>query len=191
MPPKAKPLAIVLALKYLKNKNMEILKTATEWAKDEVFSSKFFVLFGILFLLACIGFWQLGKTDVAKAFIFPALVAGTLLLAIGLGIFFTNKSRITSFTTAYNSDSSAFVKSEIIRTEKSIGEYKTIVFKITPLIIIVAALLIIFIDKPIWRAISITTIAMMVVILFVDNNANARIETYNKQLLLAEEQERD
>ena len=50
----------------------------------------------------------------------------------------------------------------------------------------VAALLIIFIDKPIWRAISITTIALMVVILTIDYNANARIEAYNKQLVLVE-----
>lgn len=170
---------------------MEILKTATEWAKDEVFSSKFFILFGVMFVLACIGFWQLGKTDIAKAFVFPTLVAGTLLLAIGFGIFFTNKSRVSSYTAAYNSDSTAFVKSEITRTKKSMGEYKTIVFKIIPLIIVVAALLIIFVDKPMWRAISITTIAMMVVILFVDSNANTRIETYNKQLQLVDEQERN
>ncbi len=170
---------------------MEILKTATEWAKAEVFSSQFFIFFGVLFVLASIGFWQMGKTELAKAFIYPTLVAGILLLAVGIGIFFTNKSRVTSFTIAYNSDASAFVKSEIIRTEKSMGEYSTIVFKIIPLIIIVAALLIIFIDKPIWRAISTTTIAMMVVILLVDNHANARIEAYNKQLLLVEKQERN
>ena len=165
---------------------MEILKTAIDWAKAEVFSSQFFIFFGVLFLIASIGFWQLGKTEVAKAFVVPTLVAGILLLAVGLGIFFTNKSRITSFTTAYNSDAPAFVESEITRTEKTMKEYQTIVFKIIPLIIVVAALLLIFIDKPIWRAISITTIAMMVVILLVDNNANARIEAYNKQLISVE-----
>lgn len=168
---------------------MEILKIATEWAKAEVFSAQFFILFGIMFVLASIGFWQLGKTDVAKAFIYPNLVAGILLLAIGLGIFFTNKSRVTSFARDYNSDASAFVKSEITRTEKSMGEYQTIVFKVIPLIIVVAALLIVFIDKPIWRASCITTIAMMVVILLVDNNANARIEAYNKQLVSIEKHE--
>ena len=166
---------------------MEILKIAIEWAKAEVFSSRFFILFAILFLIASIGFWQLGKSETAKAYIFPTLVAGVLLLAIGLGIFFTNKSRITSFASAYNNDSIAFVKSEITRTEKSMGEYKTIVFKIIPLIITVAALLIVFIDKPLWRAISITTIAMMAVILFVDSNANSRIEAYHKQLELVDE----
>ena len=165
---------------------MEILKAATDWAKAEVFSSTFFILFGVLFVLAAIGFWQLGKTDIAKSFVFPTLVAGILLLAIGFGLFFTNKSRVASFTTAYNNDASAFVQSEIIRTEKTMAEYQLIVFKIIPLIIVIAALLIIFIDKPIWRAISITTIAMMVVILLVDNNANARIEAYNKQLALVE-----
>jgi len=168
---------------------MEILKVATDWAKAEVFSSIFFILFGIMFVLASIGFWQLGKTDIAKAFTWPTLVAGILLMTIGIGLSFTNKSRITSFATAYNNDASAFVQSEITRTEKSMGEYQTIVFKIIPLIIIVAALLIIFVDKPVWRAISTTTIAMMVVILLVDNNANARIETYNKQLILVNDKQ--
>ena len=170
---------------------MDILKAATDWAKAELFSTPFFILFGVLFVMASIGFWQLGKTEMAKAYIIPTLVAGVLLMIIGVGLFFTNKSRITSFAAAYNSDASAFVKSEITRTEKSMGEYQTIVFKIIPLIIMVAALLIIFIDKPIWRAVSITTIAMMVVILWVDCNANARVEAYKKQLELVEKQERD
>ena len=165
---------------------MDILKTATDWAKAEVFSSQFFIIFGVLFVLGTIGFWQLGKTEVAKAFIFPTLVAGILLMIVGFGLLYSNKSRLASFPTAYNSNASAFVKSEISRAEKTIAEYKTIVFKVIPLIIIVAALLLIFIDKPIWRAISITTIAMMVVILLVDSNANARIEAYHEQLILVE-----
>ena len=33
------------------------------------------------------------NTDLAKAYIIPALVAGLLLMTIGLGLFFTNKSR--------------------------------------------------------------------------------------------------
>ncbi len=98
---------------------MEILKLATEWAKAEVFSTRFFIFFAILFIIASIGFWQLGKTDLAKAYIIPTLVAGVLLLTIGLGLLYTNKSRITKFETAYNSDASAFVESEISRAEST------------------------------------------------------------------------
>ena len=168
---------------------MEILKTATDWAKAEVFSSTFFILFGVMFVLACMGFWQLGKTDMAKAYIIPTLVAGTLLLTIGFGLFFTNKSRITEFETAYNSDASAFVESEIARAERTLNEYKTIVFKAIPLIIAACALVIIFINTPIWRASMITTMAMMVVILLVDGTAHARIEAYKEQLVSVEKQE--
>ncbi|MEQ8714253.1 MAG: hypothetical protein RIC80_14625, partial [Cyclobacteriaceae bacterium] len=71
---------------------MEILKTAIEWAKAEVFSTRFFIYFAILFLAASVGFWQLGKTEIARAYIIPMLIAGALLLTIGLGLFFTNKS---------------------------------------------------------------------------------------------------
>lgn len=73
---------------------MDILKAATDWAKAELFSTPFFMLFGLAFLVASLGFWQLGKTDIARAYIIPTLVAGSLLLIIGVGLFFTNKSRI-------------------------------------------------------------------------------------------------
>lgn len=160
---------------------MDILKIATEWARAEVFSTRFFIIFAVLFLVASIGFWQLGKTELAKAYIIPMLVAGVLFMIIGVGLFFTNKSRITQFEAAYNSDASAFVASEMARAERTLNEYK-IVFKVVPMIIIVAALLIIFINTPTWRAIGITTIAIMGVILLIDGMAHARIEAYNKQL---------
>lgn len=168
---------------------MDILKTATEWAKAEVFSTSFFIIMGLVFVLASIGFWQLGKTDIAKAYIFPALVVGALLLTIGLGLFFTNKSRISSFEVDYNKNKQTFIQSEIVRADKALYEYKTIVFKAIPIIISICALLIVFIDKPIWRASMITTIAMMVVILLIDGTAKDRLETYKEQLLLVEEQE--
>lgn len=166
---------------------MEILKLATEWAKAEVFSTRFFIIFAMLFLAASAGFWQLGKTELAKAYIIPLLVAGVLLMTIGLGLFFTNKARITQFESAYNSDASAFTASEVARVESILKEY-TVVFKVIPIIIVVAALLIFFINTPIWRAIGITTIAMMIVILLVDGTAHARIEGYYKQLVHLEKQ---
>lgn len=165
---------------------MDILKTATDWAKAELFSTPFFILFGLVFMAASLGFWQLGKTEMAKAYIIPTLVAGVLLLTIGLGLFYTNKSRITQFETAYNKDVSAFVASEITRAEATLKEYNTIVFKAIPIIIIVAALSIIFIHTPTWRAVSITTIAMLIVILLVDGTAYARIDAYHKELKLVE-----
>lgn len=167
---------------------MDILKTATDWAKAEVFSTQFFILFGVLFVLTGIGFWQLGKTDLAKAYIVPTLVAGTLLLIIGFGLFFTNKARVKNFETAYNTSASAFVETEIARAESTLKEYRTIVFKAIPVIIIVASLLIMFIDKPVWRAASITTIAMLVVILLIDGTAHGRIKAYHQQLLSVEKE---
>ncbi|MCL7754173.1 hypothetical protein [Polaribacter sp. Z022] len=163
---------------------MNILNTATDWAKAELFSTPFFILFGVAFMAASLGFWQLGKTVIARAYIVPTLVAGGLLLIIGLGLFFTNKARITEFEIAYNKNKSEFIKSEIERSESTLKEYNTVVFKAIPIIIIVAALFIIFIDKPLWRAISITTIAMMIVILLVDGTAYARIKNYKEQLEL-------
>jgi hypothetical protein len=162
---------------------MDILKLSTDWAKAEVFSSTFFIIAGVLFVVASIGFWQLGKTDLAKAYIIPTAVAGALLLTIGIGLVSANKSRISSFAADYNKDASAFVKSELARTESTLKEYKTVVFTAIPLIIAACALVLIFVNIPIWRASMITAIAMLVVILLIDGTAHARIEAYKEQLV--------
>lgn len=163
---------------------MEIGKLAIEWAEAEVFSSKFFIAFGLGFVLACIGFWQLSKTEMAKAYITPSLVCGLLLLAVGIGIFSANKARTKSFKTAYEADKVAFVESEIQRTEQSMKEYRNIVFKVIPAIIVVAALLLVFMDKPNWRATCVCVVMMMIVIVLIDSNANARLLEYHEQLQL-------
>ena len=167
---------------------MDILKTAIDWAKSEVFSTPFFILFGLVFIAASLGFWQLGKTDMAKAYIVPTMVAGALLLIIGLGLFFTNKSRITQFEKAYKADVSAFVASEGKRAKATLKEYKNIVFTAVPLIIAVCAITLLFVNTPLWRGSMITTIAMLVVILLIDGTAHARIDEYSKQLQQAEKE---
>lgn len=162
---------------------MDILKASTDWVRSELFSTPFFILFGIGFLVVSVGFWQLGKTDMARAYIIPTLVAGILLITIGVGLFYTNKTRFSDFPVAYKKNASEFIQSEIERTEATLKEYDTVVFKAIPLIMIVCSLLIVFIDKPIWRASAITAIAMLIVILFIDGTASARVQNYKQELM--------
>lgn len=164
---------------------MELLNLSTEWAKAEVFSTRFFIFFAIVFLIASVGFWQLGKTDLAKAYIIPTLVAGVILMTIGLGLFYTNKSRVTKFEKEFNANAPAFYQSEIERSESTLKEY-TVVFKVIPILIIAAALLLLFSNLPHWRAISITTISMLTVIILIDGTAHSRVEAYHKELKLVE-----
>ena len=167
---------------------MDILKTAQDWAKAEMFSTSFFILFGLLFVAASIGFWQLGKTDVAKAYVIPMLVAGVLVLVIGFGLFFNNKYRVTKFEKDYHKDAPAFVQSEIERVDATLKEYTT-VFKVIPMLIIAAALVIIFLNTPLWRAIGVTAITMLVILMLVDGTAWDRIKEYKEKLVLVERQE--
>lgn len=164
---------------------MDILKTSTDWAKAELFSTPFFIFFGLAFMTASLGFWQLGKTDMARAYIIPTLVAGIILATIGLGLFFTNKARVTQFEKDYNTDATAFVSSEIKRCEATLKEYKNVVFTGIPIILIACSLILLFFKTPIWRASAITAIAMLVIILLVDGTASARVEAYYKELKLA------
>jgi ABC-type polysaccharide/polyol phosphate export permease len=106
-------------------------------------------------------------------------------MIIGLGLFYTNKSRITQFEKAFSTNATAFYQSEIERSESTLKEYK-VVFRVIPILIIIAALVILFINTPTWRAIGITTIAMLVIILLVDGTAYSRIEAYHKELELVD-----
>lgn len=165
---------------------MDVLKLATEWAKEEASASKFFILFGILFLVATFLFKQYGKTEMAKAFVIPTLVASILLLILGFGLVYSNSTKAKNFPTEYQKDANAFVTSEIATAQKTLDGYNRAVFKVMPAIIVVCALLIMFIDKPLWRAIGVTTIAMLIVIILIDSNAIARLDAYKKQLELVE-----
>lgn len=162
---------------------MDILKLSTDWAKAEVFSAKMILLLGFLFFLTAFGFWQLGKTSMAKALVWPILISGILLIAVSAGLYFTNKPRITQFEIAYKNDSKAFVQTEIARTAKSQNDL-ALVFIVLPFIIIVGALLIMLVNTPVWRAIGITTIALMTALMFIDSNTDARNTAYHKQLLV-------
>jgi len=158
------------------------MELSIDWAKAEVFSGKMTGLYSLLLFLVAIGFWQLGKTAMAKAFVIPLLVAGAVMLLVGAGLYLANKPRIAQFGAEYNSNPAAFVQKEIQRTAKSQREL-TMVFKILPAIIIIAALLIIFFNAPLWRAVGVTIILVLVSLMVVDSNTDARNTAYHQQLL--------
>src|SRR5258705_2845899 len=99
---------------------MDILKLSIDWAKAEIFSAKISLLLSLLFFLAVIGFWQLGKTAMAKAFVFPMLVAGVLVVAVAAGFNFFKKPRVSPIGTACHIDKKAFIPAETERTAKSL-----------------------------------------------------------------------
>ena len=119
---------------------MDLINLSTEWAKAEVFSTRFFMLFAILFFTASIGFWFFGKTDLAKAYVIPNLIAGLLIMTIGIGLFYTNKNRIKSFEIDFNNNPAVFFINESNRIEHTLKEYKN-VFIIIPIIMIAALLI--------------------------------------------------
>ncbi|TCL08114.1 hypothetical protein BXY66_0147 [Shimia isoporae] len=161
---------------------MDIVKTAVDWTRAEMLSSSFFIAFGLLFLGASFGFSYLGKTELARAYVIPTMVAGSLLLIIGGGIFIQSYGRVTSFPAAYGANPADFLSSELLRAEAVLGQYRIAVFRVIPLIIVACAVLFALIDSPIWRASLATTIAMMSVILIIDTNANTRLAVYKTKL---------
>src|ERR1700754_674528 len=107
---------------------MDIVKLSTDWAKAEVFSAKIVWLFSAIEIMTALGFWYLGRTAMAKAFVWPLLLTGLFLLSVGAGLYFANKPRIERFEKGYHDNPDAFIKEEIQRTEKSQKEL-ALVFK--------------------------------------------------------------
>jgi ABC-2 type transport system permease protein len=117
-----------------------------------------------------------------KAFVLPFLIAGVFLVAIGAGLFFTNKPRIEQFQKEYRQDPGTFVRQEIQRTAESQKQLK-LVFRILPLLVIVAALIILLLpDSTQWKAVGIIVIATIAFLMVVDSNTNYRNTTYHSQL---------
>lgn len=161
---------------------MDLLKLSTEWASAEVFSAKMLALVSLLFLIVALGFWQLSKTPMANAFVWPLVVAGLLLAVVSSGLYFTNKPRIKQFEIAYKEHPQQFIQSETVRTAKSQKEL-SLVLKVLPAIIIAGALVVTFSQAPLAKAIGYTIIAVMTVLLFVDSNTDARNSKYHQQLI--------
>jgi hypothetical protein len=161
---------------------MDIVKLSTDWAKAEVFSGKMIWLFSILYILTAIGFWYLGRSAMAKAFVWPLLISGIFLVSVGAGLFFTNKPRIEKFQKEYHQNSSDFIDREVKRTAKSQKQLK-LVFRILPRIVIIGALIILFLPGSVqWRAIGVVLVATTAFLMVVDSNTDARNTLYHIQL---------
>jgi ABC-2 type transport system permease protein len=160
---------------------MDIIKLSTDWAKAEVFSAKIVSLFSAITIIAAIGFWFWGRTIMARAFIWPLLVAGIFLAVVGAGLYFANNPRITRFEDEYRRNPEVFLQEEILRTAESKRQL-ALVFKILPAIIIFAAAGILLLPPYLWRAIAVTTIILATFLMIVDSNTEARNNIYNSQL---------
>jgi ABC-2 type transport system permease protein len=161
---------------------MDIIKTSTDWARAELYSAKIVWLFSLITILTAVAFSYWGKTQTAKAFVIPLVVAGIFLISVGIGLYMANKPRIEQFEKEFNSNPKEFVLKEIQRTAKSQKEL-ALVFKILPAIIIVAAFILIFFPAPYCRTICITIILAMAFLMMVDSNTDARNSDYHLQLL--------
>ncbi|SRR5258708_31914190 len=160
---------------------MDIVKLSTDWAKAEVFSAKIVWLFSAVEIMAALGFWYLGRTAIARAFVWPLLLTGLFLIAVGAGLYFANKPRIERFEKEYHRNPDAFVEAEIQRTAGSQRQL-ALVFKILPAIIIIAALVILLLPAFPWRAIAATTIITAAFLMIVDSNTEARNNAYHAHL---------
>jgi ABC-2 type transport system permease protein len=157
------------------------MEASIAWARAEVFSAKIVFLYSLFVFLAAIGFWLLGKTAMARAFVFPILASAIFMFVVSTGLYWANKPRTAKFKDDYSRNPDAFINKEIIRTAKSKKEL-AIVLKVLPLIIMVAAGLFLIISSNIYRAIALTITGLAFSLLLIDSNTDARNTAYHNFL---------
>ena len=107
------------------------------------------------------------------------------MLILGGGLFYGTWKSLTGFSTAFADDNARFIGLEVQRIDRTMSQYGTAVFNVIPLLITAAALLIVFVNSPGWRAAFITVIIFLGLIMLIDSNANARLERYKADLVSA------
>src|SRR6266403_87729 len=98
---------------------MDINKISIDWARAELFSAKIVCLFSVIVILSAVAFSHWGKTQTAKAFVIPLIVAGIFLISVGIGLYSANKPRLEQFEKEFNANPKEFILKEIQRTTKS------------------------------------------------------------------------
>lgn len=161
---------------------MEIIKMSTDWARAEIFSAKVVWMFSITTIVSAVGFYYLGKTAMAKAFVIPLAITGFLIAIIGTGLYAANKPRVTQFEESCKSDSAAFIQKEIERTSKSNGDF-VLVFKVLPILMIVGAAMLLLGKSPYWQTSGLSLVLLAAFLMAVDSNTAARNEAYRQELL--------
>ena len=161
---------------------MDILKTSQDWAKAELLSNGLFALFGMVFVGAGLLFCFRAETDLARGFVLPMLVAGVLLLILGGGLLFGTWKTMAGFAPAVAEDMAGFITAEVARADRTMAQYDTAAFKVIPIMIAAAALMIIFVHGPGWRAALVTAIIFLGIIMLIDSGANARLGAYKSAL---------
>ena len=87
----------------------------------------------------------------ARAFVLPMLVAGVLMPILGGRLFYGTWKGSAGFALMISEDWASFVASEIERVDRTMAQYGMAVFKVMPLMIAAAALLVVFVHGPNWR----------------------------------------
>lgn len=166
---------------------MEIIRATSDWAKAEIVSSLFFIFFGLIYIIGSICSWKLGNSPLSKALFIPLMIAGGLLFVAGISFYLSSKSKLDSFEKEFMEDSSSTIKAEITKAKSTIRTYKNVALKVFPAIMILGFLIFLFSDTPIVKAICISVIAFLLVLVVLDSLALKRMETYHQKLELANE----
>ncbi|MBT8256272.1 MAG: hypothetical protein KJO23_07010 [Bacteroidia bacterium] len=160
---------------------MEFIQHTIEWCRGEIFEGKLSILFGIVILLASLGYWKFGSTDAAKAMFVPLLMVALLSIAIGAYLIQANSKRITHYTEQFEQTPAEFILSEQERTAAFIKWYPYTQYILFGLGIL-AMLCLILSNKPLLRAIGIALLLLVLYMFTLDHFSEERAYKYRREI---------
>lgn len=161
---------------------MEFITYTQNWIKGEIFEARLILVFALVLIVSALLFFKTGTTPNAKAMFYPLLVAGLLSAVIGGGMIYNNNKRLVTFTEAYQSNKSEFVKSEKERTNEFISWYPTTRYIFAGLGI-AGILIFLFWSTPIGRSIGISMIILTLSTFVIDHFSEERAELYHNAII--------
>ena len=161
---------------------MDFLEHAIAWCKGEIFEARLILIFGIVVVISAFLFYKLGSTPGAKAMLFPLLVVGTVFIASGASMSYSNPKRIVEFQKANTENPEAFVLSEKERVEGFQYMY-TMTLIIASAFFVVAMVLFWFTNNHTLKAIGIALVLFGLSGLVIDYFSSERADIYYEQIM--------
>lgn len=160
---------------------MEIIDHAIAWCKGEIFEGWLILLSGVVVFILAFLFFKIGSSPNAKAMLFPLLIVGTLFIAMGATMAYSNPKRITELKRAYAENPEAFAQSEKERVEGFQYMY-TITLVIASVSFVFALLVFWFSNSPTLKAVAVAVAIFGISGLVIDHFSEERAAIYYQKI---------
>ena len=159
-----------------------IIEDTIRWTRGEIVECWSLAILGACFVGLALLYWKTSTSEQTRALIWPFLVAGGLLLVLGIIGIFLNHARLVSFQAGFDANPVAFAAAEKLRVEGFLSVYQ---YTLATASLLLACGLGLFWLRhtPVSRGISLALVVVGLGILVVDHLSEANAHRYYAALV--------